>query len=338
MSLLTVENLNTRFFTEGGEVSAVRDVSFHLEKGEVLGIVGESGSGKSVTMLSVLGLLSDNGRVTSGQILFDGKDISSAGLSKAEAKKHDRMMQSIRGNEIGMIFQDPMTFLNPVLKIGTQMVEPIMLHMKLSRKEAEARAVELMRLVGIPSPESRLQQYPFEFSGGMRQRVIIAIALSCNPKLIIADEPTTALDVTIQAQVLELIQDIQKKLDSSVIMITHDLGVVASMCHRIIIMYGGMVVEEGTDENIFYEARHPYTWGLLASITNPDSDEREPLIPIPGSPPDLLTPPKGCPFVDRCSHAMAICKERIPPYTQISEKHRCACWLEQQKAQMGGER
>lgn len=276
MSLLEISHLTTKFETQQGTVSAVRDVSYHLEEGEVLGIVGESGSGKIV----------------------------------------------------GMIFQDPMTFLNPILKIGIQMTEGIRKHQNCSKKEAEAKAIELMRQVGIPSPEKRLDQYPFEFSGGMRRRIIIAAALACDPKLIIADEPTTALDVTVQAQILELLKKLTKEKGTSVIMITHDLGVVASMCDRIAIMYAGQIVEEGTVDEIFYEPHHPYTKGLLNSINNSAKDNDEPLVPIPGTPPDLLKLPKGCAFMSRCPYTMKICEVQASPVTTYSETHCCRCWLE----------
>lgn len=327
MRLLEIENLSTEFATDNGTVKAVRDVTFHIDKGEAVGIVGESGSGKSVTMLSVMGLLGQNGKVASGNIVFDGKDISPVTLAKKGKKEYENVMQKIRGKEIGMIFQDPMTFLNPIIKIGKQLTETILLHEDITKEEATKRAIELLELVGIPNPKTRLNQYPHEFSGGMRQRIIIACALSCNPKLIIADEPTTALDVTIQAQVLELITDLKEKLGTSVLMITHDLGVVASMCSRIVIMYGGKVVEQGTADEIFYEGKHPYTLGLLNSINNPEAEVKEPLVPIPGSPPDLLKPPAGCPFVDRCTKSMRICKEQMPEYTVFSDTHQCACWL-----------
>lgn len=276
MSLLEISHLTTKFETQQGTVSAVRDVSYHLEEGEVLGIVGESGSGKIV----------------------------------------------------GMIFQDPMTFLNPILKIGIQMTEGIRKHQNCSKKEAEAKAIELMRQVGIPSPEKRLDQYPFEFSGGMRRRIIIATALACDPELIIADEPTTALDVTVQAQILELLKKLTKEKGTSVIMITHDLGVVASMCDRIAIMYAGQIVEEGTVDEIFYEPHHPYTKGLLNSINNSAKDNDEPLVPIPGTPPDLLKLPKGCAFMSRCPYTMKICEVQASPVTTYSATHCCRCWLE----------
>jgi len=330
MALLEVKNLSTQFRTEQGTVQAVRDVSFSLKQGEVLGIVGESGSGKSVTMFSIMGLLAENGYIDAGEITFNGVSISrSKGMSK---KEYDSKMNRIRGNDMAMIFQDPMTFLNPVLKIETQLVEPLLNHTDMTRAEAKQRALELMKQVGIPSPEKRIKQYPFEFSGGMRQRIVIAIALACNPKLIIADEPTTALDVTIQAQVLELIDSLRETLDSSIIMITHDLGVVAKLCDRLAIMYGGKIVETGTDKEIFYEPKHPYTIGLLSCIANPEDDDAKDLTPIPGSPPDLLNPPKGCPFVDRCEKAMKICKDNMPEETVFSETQSCNCWLHLKKA------
>lgn len=330
MALLEVKKLSTEFKTEQGNVQAVRDVSFSLNQGEVLGIVGESGSGKSQTMYSIIGLLAENGDVTKGSVIFDGQDISPSSFKNK--KEYNAFMQQIRGNTMGMIFQDPMTFLNPVLKIETQLIEPMMNHLKISHSEAKEKALELMRLVGIPSPEKRIQQYPFEFSGGMRQRIVIAIALACNPKLIIADEPTTALDVTIQAQVLELIDHLRAESDSAIIMITHDLGVVAKLCDRVAIMYGGKIVEIGTDKEIFYDCKHPYTKGLLSCIANPEDDDEKELTPIPGSPPDLLNPPKGCPFVDRCDQAMKVCKEYMPNVMSFSNTHQCACWLNHDKA------
>ena len=333
MALLEVKNLTTEFKTDQGIVKAVRDVSFSLNQGEVLGIVGESGSGKSQTMYSIIGLLAENGYVANGQVTFDGKDISRS--SYATKKEYEAAMAELRGNSMAMIFQDPMTFLNPVLTIETQLVEPLMNHTNMTKAEAKARALELMNLVGIPSPEKRITQYPFEFSGGMRQRIVIAIALACNPKLIIADEPTTALDVTIQAQVLELMDRLKDERDSAVIMITHDLGVVAKLCDRIAIMYGGKIVEIGTDKEIFYDPKHPYTLGLMSCIANPEDDDEKELTPIPGSPPDLLNPPKGCPFVDRCSKAMKVCKEYMPEVTVYSETHQCACWLNHPKAKGG---
>jgi len=316
--LLDIKNLQTSFKTSAGEVQAVRGVSFYLEKGEALGIVGESGCGKSVTMMSIMRLLADNGRLAGGEIIFNGKDISNVRESEMEA---------IRGNDIGMIFQDPMTSLNPVYTIGDQLMEPLLKHRKISRSEAKKEAIKMLGLVGIPSPEKRMKQYPHEFSGGMRQRAMIAMSLICEPKLIIADEPTTALDVTIQAQILDLLKDIKKKLNTSIILITHDLGVVADVCTRINVMYGGIVVETGTTEDIFYRGKHPYTWGLLRSIPNPKEDTKEKLIPIDGQPPDLLKPPVGCPFAARCDYAMKICIQKQPPLFETGEKHQVACWL-----------
>ncbi len=331
MPLLKAEHLTTSFITPQGKVQAVRDVSFELNEGEVLGIVGESGSGKSQMMYTIMGLLADNGVIESGKITFDGEDISL--LDFPDKKSYDHKMLEIRGNKIAMIFQDPMTFLNPVLKIETQLIEPLMNHTNMTKEQARERALELMRLVGIPSPEKRIKQYPFEFSGGMRQRIIIAIALTCNPKLIIADEPTTALDVTIQAQVLELIDKLRKETNTAVIMITHDLGVVAKLCDRVAIMYGGKMVEIGTDREIFYQPAHPYTKGLLSCIAKTGADEREEeLKPIPGSPPDLLNPPKGCPFVDRCTKAMRVCKDIMPDVTSYTDTHKARCWLNDPRA------
>lgn len=332
MALLDVNNLSVDFATDQGVVHAVRDISFSIGESEAVGIVGESGSGKSVTMYSVMGLLAANGTITGGSIKFKGEEITEKSFPNHAAYEH--AMNGIRGNEMSMIFQDPMTFLNPVIKIGKQITEVIKNHNKVTNEEAKARAIELMGMVGIPDPEKRLNQYPHEFSGGMRQRIIIAIALACSPKLIIADEPTTALDVTIQAQVLELIKDMKDKLQSSVIMITHDLGVVASLCDRIMIMYGGKIVEVGTDREIFYGPKHPYTMGLLKCVHNPEK-KQEKLMPIAGSPPDLLKPPAGCPFVDRCPEAMKICKLQMPEVTTYSETHQCACWLEEARKRKG---
>lgn len=335
MSMLEINHLSTDFETENGSVHAVRDVSLHVDRGEVLGIVGESGSGKSQTMFSVMGLLSGNGVVREGSIVIDGKEISP--LAFTDKREYEQVMDEIRGNDLAMIFQDPMTFLNPVLRIETQLIEPILNHMDISKEEAKKRAIELMRKVGIPSAETRIRQYPHQFSGGMRQRIIIAIALACDPKIIIADEPTTALDVTIQAQVLELISRLKEEIDSGIIMITHDLGVVASICDRIAIMYGGKIVETGTVYDIFEHPQHPYTKGLLSCIANPDETEKKPLHPIPGSPPDLLNIADFCPFADRCEFAMKICKQRMPQVTDITNTHVCSCWLQHPKARKGGE-
>lgn len=321
--LLEVKNLKTSFKTHIGDVQSVRGVSFYLNKGEALGIVGESGCGKSVTMMSIMRLLPDNAVIEADSIQFDNKEISNL---------KEKEMQTLRGNEMAMIFQDPMTSLNPLYTIGEQLTEHLIKHKKISKKEAEEKAIEMLKLVGIPSPEKRLKQYPHEFSGGMRQRVMIAMSLICNPKLIIADEPTTALDVTIQAQILDLMKDLKNKLDTSIILITHDLGVVADLCTRINVMYGGIIVEEGTDEDIFYNPKHPYTWGLLNSVPNPKSDKKEKLKPIEGQPPDLLKPPVGCPFAARCKYAMKVCVDHLPPLFEISEGHRAACWLNHENA------
>ncbi|MDR5586743.1 MULTISPECIES: ABC transporter ATP-binding protein [Clostridium] len=316
--LLEVKDLKTSFKTNVGEVHAVRGVSFYLDKGEALGIVGESGCGKSVTMMSIMRLLADNGKLAGGEIEFDGKDLSN--IKESE-------MESIRGNDIGMIFQDPMTSLNPVYTIGDQLTEPLMKHTGMSRSEAKQEAIKMLKLVGIPSPEKRIKQYPHEFSGGMRQRAMIAMSLICEPKLIIADEPTTALDVTIQAQILDLMKELKEKLNTSIILITHDLGVVADLCSRINVMYGGIVVETGTTEDIFYRGKHPYTWGLLRSVPNPKENSKEKLRPIEGQPPDLLKPPVGCPFAARCEYAMKVCLQKQPPQFEIGENHKVSCWL-----------
>lgn len=316
--LLQINDLQTSFYTYAGEVKAVRGVSLHLNKGEAIGIVGESGSGKSITMMSLMGLLPDNGKVKVGQLIFDGKDLSTTS---------EKEMEKIRGNEIGMIFQDPMTSLNPVFTIGNQIMEPLIKHKNISKREAFDKAVDMLKLVGIPSPEKRMKQFPHEFSGGMRQRAMIAMSLVCKPKLLIADEPTTALDVTIQAQILELMKDLKTKIGMSIILITHDLGVVADVCSRIYVMYGGTIVESGTSRDLFYNSKHPYTWGLLKSIPNPKEDIKERLKPIEGTPPDLLKPPAGCPFAPRCEHTMKICLTERPPQFEINEGHFSACWL-----------
>lgn len=321
--ILEIKNLHTSFKTRVGEVKAVRGVSFELEKGQALGIVGESGSGKSITMMSVMKLLAENGLIKDGEILFEGKDL---------AKLSDKEMEKIRGNEIGMIFQDPMTSLNPVFTIGEQLVEHVIKHKKVSKAEADKIALDMLKLVGIPSPEKRMKQYPHEFSGGMRQRAMIAMSLVCSPKLLIADEPTTALDVTIQAQILELMKDLKNKLGMAIILITHDLGVVADLCTRINVMYGGILVETGSTRDIFYNPKHPYTWGLLRSIPNPKLKTKERLKPIDGTPPDLLKPPAGCPFAPRCEYAMKICMTQMPEGFEVGLNHNAACWLNHPKA------
>ena len=325
--LLEVKNLKVSFNVGKKKLTAVENVEFSLDKGKVIGIVGESGCGKSVTATSILRLVPPAVSIIDedSQILFDGEDL---------VKAPEARMREIRGNEISMIFQEPMSSLNPVYRIGDQMLEMIRTHNKqISKKDALDQCVEMLKRVGIPSPEKRLNQYPHEFSGGMRQRIIIAIALANNPKLIIADEPTTALDVTIQAQVLDLIRDMKEKMNSSVIMITLVLGVVASLCDRILIMYGGKIVESGSDREIFYDPKHPYTRGLLQCVHNPEKKEK--LKPIAGSPPDLLKPPAGCPFVDRCPEAMKVCKLYMPEVTTYSATHQCACWLEEANRRKG---
>jgi oligopeptide transport system ATP-binding protein len=316
--LLQIENMHTSFYTHVGEVKAVRGITFDLDKGEAIGIVGESGCGKSVTMMSLLRLLTDTGKVKEGKALFNGADLT---------KISDAEMSKIRGNEISMIFQDPMTSLNPVYTIGNQLREPLIKHKKMSKAEANKRAVELLKMVGIPEAEKRLNQYPHEFSGGMRQRVMIAMALTCDPKLLIADEPTTALDVTIQAQILDLMKELKSKINTSIILITHDLGVVADLCNRINVMYGGKIVEQGSKRDIFYRPSHIYTMGLLRSIPNPKLSTKERLKPIEGQPPDLLNPPQGCPFAPRCDNCMAICESQMPPLFELGDGHRAACWL-----------
>ena len=315
--LLSVRDLKTSFFTHVGEVKAVRGISFDVNEGEVLGIVGESGSGKSVTSLSIMGLLQYPGRVVDGEILLNGEDILT--YSKNQMRK-------VRGKEIAMIFQDPMTSLNPVYTIGNQIMEMILEHEKMSRREARERAIEMLKLVGIPAAEKRIDSYPHEFSGGMRQRVMIALALSCNPKLLIADEPTTALDVTIQAQILNLIKKLNRQFGMTTMLITHDLGVVATVCDKVAVMYGGLIMEYGTADEIFYHPRHPYTMGLLGSIPHVDGGEKRRLIPIDGTPPDLINPPKGCPFSTRCKYCMNVCTQEQPPYFE-EDKHRTMCWM-----------
>ncbi|HLR60389.1 MAG TPA: ABC transporter ATP-binding protein [Pseudogracilibacillus sp.] len=321
--ILEVNNLSISFHTYGGEVQAVRDVNFDLHEGETLAIVGESGSGKSVTVQSIMRLISmPPGEFKSGSIIMNDEDI---------VEKSEKEMEAIRGQEIGMIFQDPMTSLNPTMKIGRQITEGLIKHQNMSKREAKERGLELLRLVGIPNPERRINQYPHEYSGGMRQRAVIAIALSCSPKILIADEPTTALDVTIQAQILELLGDIQEKTKTGIVLITHDLGVVANAADRVAVMYGGKIVETGTVDEIFYSPKHPYTWGLLGSMPKVN-DAKGVLQSIPGSPPDLKDPPKGCPFAARCPHAMKVCDEHMPNYTSSSETQKTACWLLDERA------
>ena len=327
--LLSVQDLHTSFFTDSGEVHAVNGVSFNLDPGEVLGIVGESGSGKSVTAYSIMQILADTGRITSGHILYKGQDLTTWDA---------RQMSGFRGKCCSIVFQDPMTSLNPVFTIGNQLREAIELHTDRKGKASLARAIEMLELVGINEPEKRLKQYPHELSGGMRQRVMIAIALACEPKLLIADEPTTALDVTIQAQILELMQELRKKLGMSIIMITHDLGVVASMCEKIAVMYAGHIVEYGTTDEIFYQPGHEYTKGLINSIPKLNTEVRERLVPIEGTPVDLLNPPAGCPFAPRCKNCMKICLSKMPPRTELSDTHYTYCWLQQKAAFEKGEK
>ena len=326
--LLEIKDEKLSFFTPAGEVKALNGVSFSMNEGEVLGIVGESGSGKSVTAYSIMGLTAYPGKLIGGTIYFNGHQIE---------KMSEKEMRKIRGNEVSIIFQDPMTSLNPVYTIGNQITEVIRLHTGKSKKEAYDRAKELLELVGINEPTKRLKQYPHELSGGMRQRVMIAIALACEPKLLIADEPTTALDVTIQAQILELMQELRQKLGMSIIMITHDLGVVASMCERFAVMYAGHIVEYGTADEIFYEPKHEYTKGLINSIPKLSAQEIERLVPIEGQPVDLLNPPAGCPFAPRCANCMKICLREMPPKTELSDTHYSHCWLLQKEEFEKGE-
>ena len=313
--LLDVKNLYTGFTTDDGMVKAVRGISIHVNQGESLGIVGESGCGKSVSMLSIMHLLADNAILKADAVTFNGEDL---------LHKSIKEMRKYQGNEISMIFQDPMTSLNPLFTIGEQITNPLMRHKKMSKKAALEKAAQVLDQVGIPDPQKRLKQYPHELSGGMRQRVMIAIAICCDPKLLIADEPTTALDVTIQAQILELMQKMKEEYKMSLILITHDLGVIANMCSRVVVMYGGLIMEEGALRDIFYRTGHPYTLGLLESIPKHDKQR---LVPIYGTPPDLLNPPKGCPFAARCKYAMKLCQENLPQLTEIGEGHRSACWL-----------
>ena len=316
-SLLEVKNLSVSFFTPSGEVKAVNNISYKLDKSKVLGIVGESGSGKSVSAYSIMGLIDEPGKITNGEILFEGRDLIN--ISEHEKRK-------IRGDKISMIFQDPMTCLNPVYTIGNQLMEALSTHQKIGKAAAVNRIEELLTLVGINEPKRRMRQYPHELSGGMRQRVMIAMALADDPQILIADEPTTALDVTIQAQILELIKDIQKKIQMAVILITHDFGIVADMADDIIVMYGGGIVERGTVFDIFKRPKHPYTLGLLKSLPRIDI-KQDRLIPIEGTPIDLLNMKAGCPFSTRCEECMKVCIENKPPIVQFEEEHFSACWL-----------
>jgi len=317
-NILEVNNLHTSFFTQDGEVKAVKGVSLHLVKGETLGIVGESGSGKSVTSLSMLKLLPPSGRITSGEILFNGTDLVQADRAA---------MREYRGGRISMIFQDPMSSLNPLIPVGKQVEEMIVTHHKYPKKELKSMVMELFKKVQIPDPSKRYRCYPHEFSGGMRQRVMIAMALACKPSLLIADEPTTALDVTIQDQIIKLLRSLQDEMEMSTIFISHNLGVVAEICNRVMVMYGGMVMEHAGIEDIFNNPKHPYTMGLLNAIPSINQDRSASLQSIPGSPPDLSNPPEGCPFHPRCRYARKICSTRVPPLTNVSEDHASRCWL-----------
>ena len=321
MALLEVKDLRTSFFTPAGEVKAVNGISFNLDRGKVLGIVGESGSGKSVTAYSIMQILANTGKIVSGSIKLDGQELVNAG---------EKVMKTVRGNRISIIFQDPMTSLNPTYTIGRQLKEAILLHTDRSGKEARERALEMLRLVNVNEPEKRLKQYPFELSGGMRQRVMIAMALACEPDILIADEPTTALDVTIQAQILDLMRELQEKLGMAIIMITHDLGVVAQMCDEVVVMYAGSICEQGTADEIFYNPRHEYTKGLMRSIPTADTAGTK-LQPITGTPIDLLNMPAGCPFAPRCDAAMKICLKESCQRMQINVDHQAACWMNVKK-------
>ncbi len=315
--LLQVEDLHTSFFTDAGEVKAVNGITFNLERGKTLGIVGESGSGKSVTAYSIMQILAETGKITGGSVKFEGEDIT---------KWNEKQLQKFRGEKISIIFQDPMTSLNPVFTVGYQLEEAVLLHTDKTKEEAKARAVEMLTLCGVNEPEARVKQYPHELSGGMRQRVMIAMALCCEPDILIADEPTTALDVTIQAQILELMQDLQQKLGMAIIMVTHDLGVIASMADEILVMYGGRVCERGTADAIFYHPAHEYTKGLLRSIPKHDNLNQK-LVPIGGTPINLLNMPKGCAFCPRCENAMDICLEQVPEEYWVGDDHLASCWM-----------
>ena len=319
--LLEVKNLHTSFFTDAGEVQAVNGVSFNLEKGKILGIVGESGSGKSVTAYSIMSILADTGKVTEGEIYYKGENV---------LEYDKKRIHSFRGKNVSIIFQDPMTSLNPVFTIGNQLEEAILLHTKRNKREAKEHAVKMLELVGVNEPRKRVKQYPYELSGGMRQRVMIAMALACEPDILIADEPTTALDVTIQAQILELMQELQDKLGMAIILVTHDLGVIAEMCDEIIVMYGGRVCERGTADDIFYNPSHEYTKGLLHSIPN-ITRVKERLKPIAGTPINLLNMPLGCAFASRCDRAMKICLKEVPEELHFEGVHAAACWLNVKK-------
>ena len=322
-TLLEVKNMHVSIRTDNGVIKAVRGVSFDLKQGETLAIVGESGSGKSMTNKAIMGLLPQGGHVDEGEIILNGRNI--ANLSEKE-------MMKIRGAEISMIFQDPLTSLNPTMTVGKQITEMLKLHKpEMTKEQRRARAIELLDMVGIPNPAERFNQYPHQFSGGMRQRVMISIALACEPQILIADEPTTALDVTIQAQILDLMKDLQKKINTSIIIVTHNLGVVSSIADRVIVMYGGKFAEIGDLDEVFYDMKHPYTQGLMDSIPNLQKNEQE-LYSIPGTPPDLIQPPRGCPFAARCQECMKVCREYMPPEFNFSETHRSSCWLYDERA------
>lgn len=318
-NILNIEDLHVSFDTYAGEVQAVRGVTYHVDEGEVLAVVGESGCGKSVTAQTIMRLNPEPpARIKSGKLILDGIDI---------VNSTEEQMQKIRGKEVSMIFQDPMTCMNPTMIVGKQIVEAIKHHQKLSKEEAEEKAIEMLKKVQIPNAEERAKQYPHQFSGGMRQRAMIAMALSCNPKLLIADEPTTALDVTIQAQIIDLLAEIRETMGTAIILITHDLGVVASLADRIAVMYAGKIVENGTAKEIFNNAAHPYTRALLNSLPKHDTNKEDKLTSIPGTPPDLVSPPVGCAFAARCEHCMKICKSKQPPVFDLGNKHEASCWL-----------
>ncbi|HEX2281745.1 MAG TPA: ABC transporter ATP-binding protein [Thermomicrobiales bacterium] len=325
--LLDVKNLKTQFFTQDGVVRAVDDVTFHINPGETLGVVGESGSGKSITAMSIMRLIpTPPGRIVNGTVAFEGDDVLAMS---------DEEMRHVRGNKIAMIFQDPMTSLNPVLNINRQISETLELHLGMSKSQSRQRAIELLQMVGIPNAEQRVDQYPHQFSGGMRQRVMIAMALSCNPKLLIADEPTTALDVTIQAQILDLMRSLQVEHNTALMLITHDLGVVAGMTDRIQVMYAGHIVETAETEELFANPRHPYTVGLLNSIPRLDAADKTKLDPIRGMPPDLIDLPDMCPFLPRCDYAREKCEQQNPPLLEVNAGHRSACWFWEEVSKEG---
>ena len=317
--LLEVNDLAVSFFTYAGEVQAVRGVSWHLDKNETIALVGESGCGKSVTIQTVMGLLQSPGRVIGGSVRFEGRD-----MLALNAKE----LRQIQGNRMSMIFQDPLSYLNPTMRVGEQIAESYRLHHKVSRAEAEARVLDMMRLISFPEPERNMRAYPHQLSGGMRQRIMVAMALICNPQVLFADEPTTALDVTIQAQIIELMNSLKEKLNTAIVLITHDLGVVANMAQRIYVMYAGKIVERGSAKDIFYRPKHPYTWGLLASVPRLDAEQDRDFRYIPGTPPDLLNPPKGCPFAARCRYACRACVNDMPEEMAFdTQDHRASCWL-----------